>query len=320
MSFSLIYRLGNCMVSIIDIQWAYLFISFFCIIPSALLLRYYAITHVLDYLIFAFVFIFVSINQFSSYIMIEYPRNVILNQIVTSSYILVYLFIYFHAIRLNHEKSPKLLWLLGFIPYMILQILIMFYKTDGLPKTANLFVFTMHNVDSYEVGVGFKTGNIILMGQGFDYLISIYRIFTLLYAIYAYFNTKIAVSDNRLQIVRYLWITIGVLTMGRPFMYLFDLFTNLEFSQLTRSSFDLFAIFVIPFIIIRYPEYVLISKTQLIRAAYLYKKVKSININQTSTQTDIDQIYKYIRNLPPEIFRNIREMPKKFISKAKKIH
>lgn len=316
--------MGKKLSSITEIQWVYLFISLFCIFPTILLLRYFKMTHVWDYLIFAGVFISISINQFFSNIIIDNPTNIIVNQIVTSSYILVYLFIYLHVIRLQSEKPSRKVWLLGVVPYVILQMMILFYQRVDLPQNTNFLYFTMHNVDSYQNGVAFTFKGNVLMGQGYDYLISIYRIFILIYAILIYFRVKTASRDTRLKTVRYLWIIIGTFTMGRPLMYLLDLFTKIDFDPFTRISFDIFAIVLIPFIIIKYPEYVLISNSQLIRASYLYSQVRARSISQHSTNQetfyhDPELIYEYIRSLQPDLMKNIKRVPKKIIHTAKKL-
>ncbi|UCG04098.1 MAG: hypothetical protein JSW11_08940 [Candidatus Heimdallarchaeota archaeon] len=102
------------------IQWIYLFISIFCLMPSILLIIHYLRTHIVDYLIFAGAFVAVTINQLFSFFYVIDPINILVNQIVTSSYIIVYLFVFIHALRVKHDTPPRLLLYIGVIWYSIL--------------------------------------------------------------------------------------------------------------------------------------------------------------------------------------------------------
>lgn len=181
--------------------------------------------------------------------------------------------------------------------------MVIFYEVVNLPDKINVFLITLYNVDALEMGVALMTqGNLVLMGQGYDFLISIYRIFTLIVAVHAYFTVKIAINDVRLKTVKILWIFVGLFTMGRPFLYLFDLISLLELTPAIRSFPDLIAVLIITVIVVRYPEGVLISKSQLTRASYFYKKIKSGEFGQRRLDIGLSVLYTYLRVLPPEIF------------------
>ncbi len=274
--------------------------------PAVLLIIHYIRTHVLDYLIFAGVFVGVVINQVFSFFYVIDPINVLVNQIVTSSYIIVYLFLFIHAVRVKYEKPPRLLLYIGLVWYAILQIMIFFYGVVELPEKINFLFITMNNVDAFDVGVAILIqGNLVIMGQGYDFLISIFRIFTLVIAVHAYFTVKMAVNDVRMKTVKILWIFVGFCTMGRPLLYLIDLITPLELISAIRSFPDLVAVLIITVIIIRYPECVLISKSQLTRASYLYKKLKSGEFGQTKMDIGLSVLYAYLNELPPELFEKV---------------
>ena len=293
------------------IQWIYLFISIFCLLPSFLLIIHFIRTHVLDYIIFAGVFVGVVINQFFSFFYIIDPINILVNQIVTSSYIVVYLFVFIHAVRVKYDRPPRLLLYIGLIWYTILQIMILFYKVVNLPETINFLFITMYNVDAFDIGVALLIQeNFVIMGQGYDFFISIFRIFTLATAVHAYLTVKMAVDDVRLKTVKILWIFVGIFTMGRPLLYLIDLITPLDFISAIRSFPDLMAVAIITIIVVRYPECVLISKSQLIRASYLYRKIKSGEFGQIKVDIGLSVLCAYINELPPEFFEQEGVPPK----------
>ncbi|UCG04097.1 MAG: hypothetical protein JSW11_08935 [Candidatus Heimdallarchaeota archaeon] len=172
-----------------------------------------------------------------------------------------------------------------------------------MPDKINFLFLTLYNVDAFDIGVALVIqGNIVLMGQGYDFLISIYRVFTLIVAVHAYLTVKIAINDVRLKTVKILWIFVGIFTMGRPFLYLIDLVSLLELTPAIRSFPDLVAVIIITSIVVRFPECVLISKSQLIRASYLYKKIKSGEFGQKRIDVGLSVLYAYLSELPPEFF------------------
>ncbi|UCG01868.1 MAG: hypothetical protein JSW11_19970 [Candidatus Heimdallarchaeota archaeon] len=102
-----------------------------------------------------------TIQQFSDVIRINLSSPVVLVwQIVDSTFMIFFLFIFVYTIRMKWDRPPLIILLIGVIWFSIIQTFILLYEVVNLPETGLvLFVKMRKYVDfhSPDVGVGLIT-------------------------------------------------------------------------------------------------------------------------------------------------------------------
>ncbi|MFX1506746.1 MAG: hypothetical protein ACFFDC_11650 [Promethearchaeota archaeon] len=185
-----------------------------------------------------------------------------------------------HAVRLRWEAPPVFVIVsLFLIPIMSIQNALIV-----VPEYRDLLI-----------GMGFQTLiPLILELPNYIGFVSTFT-FILVYA-----SIKPVVKDRRTDTARILWVIVGFSWCVDFILKLvaFDFFIEIFlFIQLKR----LFTSLVVVFITVRYPEAVLISQPQIIRAVNLYQSIKSLETKQDTQNFGMASLIDYIDRIPAEL-------------------
>lgn len=185
-----------------------------------------------------------------------------------------------HAVRLKWEAPPVFVIVsLFFIPIM---------------SILNAFV-VVPDYRELLIGMGLQPLIPLLLElPNYIGLVSTFA-FILVYA-----STKPIVKDRRTDTARILWVIVGFSWCVDFILKLvaFDFFIEIFLLiQLKR----LFTSLVVVFITVRYPEAVLISQPQIIRAINLYQSIKSLETEQDIQNFGMTSLIDYIDRIPSEL-------------------
>ena len=135
--------------------------------------------------------------------------------------------------------------------------------------------------------------------------------------LYSYVTVKPLVRESRMKTARILWIdTVILWAIYRAMFTLNNLLRDFSpeslvlviIKSILRSfvHYPLFlGIIIVAFIAIWYPETVIYSKAQLIRAIGIYQEVVSLEPKTAIKHLGIASIVDYIHSIPPEIIDSL---------------
>ena len=274
------------------------------LVPFVLLLRYYRKTHLKDYLFFSGVFFSASINAFNGILRRANPENVIFSQIQASTFTFISLFLFLHVIGIKWETPPKFLWYVGIIWFSIIQFSILFFERIDVPSNPKVLFMRMRPTEDTDIDIAIMTKNDnIILGQQFKFLSYTYLVFILVIFIYCYITADLVIKSDIAIKARLNWISSASALLILPIMYIghwFDIWTVNE--SVGLGTFVLVAL-SIGIILIRYPEAVLITYTQLMRVIDLYSHVQSFEAEKEVKKFGMDRLVEYLQMLPPEVFQ-----------------
>lgn len=244
------------------------------LVPTVILYGYYRKTLILDYLIFSLLFFFAFMNLLIVIINTDLEvSNPLLEQMITSFYCIIWFLIFIHSFRIKWEKIPSLVY----YPNLI------------------IFIFLLISVELFFS----KEAEIVIL---VNVLSHFYRIFALIFAVYAYTTVEILIKDRRVERARKLWILVGLLLILYPIVQIGETYS-------VWGSNDIYSIIeiistagllLVAFIALKYPEFVLISKIQITKALNLYTKVTSFQADQID-EFGMKSLVNYLRQIPPEL-------------------
>ena len=272
------------------LSWILAFFGFFGIVFSiGILLRNYLRTKSLDYLIVAGIFFFMSLILFIGIPAVqivppisEFSDKIILFLVAILWGILIFL-IFLHVLRLRFDwnEKPNILWY-----FMILWLLL------------------------WIIGAFFITSFDIISEM--IYTLSIFVIFISYMSIgvfltYVYISVTPVKPTARIELVRKVYILFGVIMILMSlnqiiFGSLFLITNNDNFLSLAMAIQSLLGIvqgLPILYICIFYPELLLISHVQILRAVKLYKKVKKMPVENLRG----DKLLTYLNSIPEAYFK-----------------
>ncbi|MHA2247083.1 MAG: hypothetical protein ACXADY_19215 [Candidatus Hodarchaeales archaeon] len=272
-------------------MYLYAGIALLSLIPFIWLFRSYQRTEIIDFLIFAGLFLSVFVNNFAyANLISDYPIG-ILEYAAVISYLFIWLLLFLHVFRVKWEKSPTILWystLLIFIVQILIYFVIVVSGYSPIILSRSYYLFIKSNKP------------LLLVVFSISHL---FRVVALLVAIFIYLTVEHIIVDKRVTRARNFWIitaiiflippisTLGVwwnIWVGNPLIAIISNITN-------------FAIIFVAYIVIRYPESVLISKVQVVRALDLYKTVQSTTSNDELKEFGMPTLVNYIKKIPPEL-------------------
>ncbi len=262
-------------------QYLQLSVFVLSMFPVILLFRYYRRTKILDYLLFCLVFVSVMVAQISDF-RINIQSSVELAQIIDSTHAFVYLFLFIHALRMKWEEAPRVLWYLGIIWFSVIQFSIIFYEYIELTEDPTVLFTKMRTDKTIPDLYALSTqSGLIIMGNGYRFLFISFRIYVLIIFTYAYLTISELIIYERVKQVKFLWIfASGSVTLNSLLKLGHSLFIwNLpEF--IVGDILNLISFLAIAIVSTKYPEGVLLSQVQVIRALSLYKKVNAFNLKE----------------------------------------
>ncbi|MFQ5977719.1 MAG: hypothetical protein ACE5OZ_06310 [Candidatus Heimdallarchaeota archaeon] len=280
--------------------WLFIGLALLGLIPTFILLRYYQRTRILDHLLFALVFLTGIINQIFAIFWVISPPSVVIEQGLASTHALIFFWMFLHAIRLKWEHPPKIVWYSGTIWYAILQFSVLLYEKATLPDHTTIWFVTMRRMPITESaeGAGLITQDgTIIMGTGYEFLLFTFRLFVLLVFIYAYWTTEFVMEYKRLKTTRNLWILSGFLILIYAILLLGYQFYFWDVPFQVAYVFNFFALVVIAYVTLAYPEGVLLSQVQVERASPLREVFSSLDSEKRAKRFGLASFNEFIRIL-----------------------
>lgn len=243
-------------------------------LPVFLLIKHFFSTRSLDYLIYAGVLFFGALDLFiAPFFFNTFDLTIFkLNACIHRS---VYFLLFIHAIRLRYEwKEKPFLLLFGLIWYIIIIILTLFR------------VETPYYNEPFE-----QFGSVYILAAG-------------MLLLYSYVYVTPINPTSRILFVRKANLAVGIILVTYGIWGIIAGFIPIINQELFAmiSGLLLFPLGVILiYIALRYPESMLITQVQLLRAKELYKEVQKLppeNLGQNALIT-------YLSSIPKEIIKEI---------------
>lgn len=280
------------------INWTMLIITALFIIPLYRCLKYYSKTRILDYLLFSGFFmcgiIGPNVGNIVELLQVE-VEFVVLALISEISFDLCLIFLAIHALRIKWDHPPKVI-VYGFLFWVSTLLILSF-----------LYWIPSDSIESYQahVAIGFITG--------------FYFIPPVIIFLYSYLTVKPLVKTSRMNTSRTLWIITAILWAIYRIMYIILYIFNfqtawgwvipesiiIDFSRSYLLYPFFLGVIIIAFIAIRYPETVIYSKAQILRAIELYQEVTSLEPKTAVKHLGIASIVDYLHSIPPEIIESL---------------
>ncbi len=213
-----------------------------------------------------------------------------------------------HGARLYWYKTPKLIKVSGFVWYFFLLLSTLFYRMIELPDKGKLIFIEMKNTSSLERGHMLKIGDVYIIGQGFDFLVQLFRIYTFLVLLIAYKNSKEVASRLKILKERRLFMLSIIFGLIYPIGIIFELLWLPISSPIVSNFhiFDVLALFGIGLITIFAPETVLISQVQIIRVTNRRNDYPDANslFEFKNKSIEISEYIDLVKELYPEIMKS----------------
>ncbi|MFW9996722.1 MAG: hypothetical protein ACFFD4_32065 [Candidatus Odinarchaeota archaeon] len=269
--------------------------------PSLVSIRNYYKVKTSDYLalfgIFFVTFINTAFNFTRTLLEIDMGSPLTYN-IINSLFYLAIFFIFIHALllRWSWKKKPAIIWFGGITWFVFVFIDRLFLFTGA---TFIDTVITNNAVESFPL-----LGTIRLVVDS----ISSYGIIVItgILMVYAYLTFTPARLTKRTRMVRRLFM-IGstVMVLWGIVSMIFYLLTWWSLVSMASFITQMIAWSLLAYAAIRYPEAMLISKVQLLRAEVLYQRAKNMDLQDEMMNPD--RIMDYLKDIPPEIFQRTME-------------
>jgi hypothetical protein len=266
-------------LNLLLVDWLFILAGILCgTIPLGVVVRNYFRIRSKDYLILAGFFLLGAFSMFSEPLSCI-TGNLLIWIIGVNSYFLMHFCVFLHVVRLRWEKSPPAVWIVSLFFLLVLQLEIIL----------RTFIIEITN------------GPILI--------IEVFRFVVGLLLLYCYITIVPVKPSDRIMAVKK-WITIasminivpGIFSITYRFLGLInpDLFSLVLVDIVFFSVIALGGIIYI-YVALRFPESLLISQAQLLRAKELYKKVQNTPIEQL----DQDALITYLSTIPAEIFKEL---------------
>ncbi|MDH5402703.1 MAG: hypothetical protein OEY49_09450 [Candidatus Heimdallarchaeota archaeon] len=268
------------------------------LIPASILIKQYYQTKILDYLLFGLVFIFASISSISI-VLAEETNSLKFFQLDMISATFLHLCLYIHSIRIKTEKLykrrilPILLWAI------IIILLILQWKILNEPNYVKVFYLEIPRsyYPIYPKGAGIIFNN-FTYSTSFRLFSDLYNILILINLLIAYIKVKPVVNDPNiirskklLLLISASWLIYWILL--QPWI---AIFTPIPMAIIGVTGL---------YLVIKFPEYVLISQSQVMRVRKLYNIVKEAeNNNSINEIIGPESLIDYISRLREELFED----------------
>jgi hypothetical protein len=187
-----------------------------------------------------------------------------------------YLILILHALRTRWPNPPFLFFAIGILWYILLFTLTLLCQIMPQPEAAMvIFLELPHSFSTYwPLGAGLELENgIIIYSTAFRYIGELYRIFSLVLLIFAYLTFH--PYDKSLEVGRgkRLWLIVWLFLL----LHAISMFPWLNITEIV-SLFLLIDGALLAYILIRMPEYLIISHSQFMRFHKLYETFENQRI------------------------------------------
>ncbi|MHA2365186.1 MAG: hypothetical protein ACXAC7_14600 [Candidatus Hodarchaeales archaeon] len=284
-------------------HWVIIITGTLCFLPAFALLRYYQLTHITDYLLFAIVFL-TSIPIFYTLVIRDITApSVLVSQINDTAYNIFTFLLFIYVLRVKWQKFPKGLLYLGVCWFAIIQFLILFYELVPLPDNAMVLFWNMRKTPpAKDIGAAVITqGGTFLLGRGYFILADGFFFFVITLAAYVYLSIDLVVKDKRVKIARSMWVLAALAASIRPILLAGDLFFLWQSNDTLNNLCNFITAVSIAYVTLRYPETMVITYVQIIRVSDLYQQVQVMDQNRIRQSFPLSTLSDYLNKLPSEI-------------------
>ncbi|UCG04090.1 MAG: hypothetical protein JSW11_08895 [Candidatus Heimdallarchaeota archaeon] len=259
------------------------------LIPVYFLVKYYRKTQILDYLLFTGVFVCNAIGNFSSFIRTFIEFNFINPYWIKFFHFLGYFFgilvyspfLLLYSLRIKWDNPRRVAWYMA----TILTLLMIYCSFENF-YFRNLYLLISNH-------------------SGFiDILTNLSQFSILGFTIFVYLTSKQEIDDKRVKIARMLWIISGCFLLLAPLfgiIYVMSGYANVW--EDLMYVFSLVGILLIAYVTIRYPEAVLFSHAQIIRAFTVYEKVVSLKSGDPIHEYGVSALVDYLKRIPQDLIK-----------------
>jgi hypothetical protein len=249
---------------------------------------------------------------------IEYgTQNLFLAQVTQWSLNLTIFSAFIHSFNIRHNAT-KIFRIIGIGWFVMLQISIFFFKQIIESPTAYIFCkcleiprITDTPLDYYGAGIITNEGYIIYT-SGYPLISTLFQLFAITSVLYSYIRLKLIIQTKRIKNIKlmmiFVWFLLLIYTLGNlPWFYV------LEPDSITSlSDFCLiFALFLMAFISIRFPESLLVSHIQILKARHLFTTFKEDSknlIEKTKTLYFYEGSFReYLNSIQTELYSTIED-------------
>ncbi len=286
------------MIDLTAEQWIIVFIGLITIVPSTVLTKQYLKTRVLDFLLFAGMFISAFLAA-SSHIVAGATDMLIYYQIVQWSLSITSFLFFLHSVRLVWVRTPTVIWYVGVIWFALLMFLILLWEKMEQTETAYVLFMEMPRTysDYYPKGAGLVTdGGVTVLSTSHYTLATLYRLFGAVLLLYAYSSVRPISPSERIKLSRRLWIANSVILLVWT-IYLLPGVPHIPY----MNGLILVILIIVAYIAIFIPETMLISHVQLLRALELYKKVQQVDTRREIEAFGTESIVRYLERIPANL-------------------
>ena len=268
---------------------------------AVLLFYYYRITQVFDYLLICIIFVFGAI-YYLLYIFLKINRTLygLLFHIQVLHFLIIsiQLLFFIYAVRVKWYHPPKLLVAFAFVWYIILFAMISQYQLVNLPTASKFSWLKLIKNESETKGGAYQLSNgTIILGWGYDILLSLYLVFTFSFVIYIYLTMEFGINNKSIQKLRKTWLVAEFLYILPDVVKIpYDLsLLPLPYIVAIKVIFTFLAMIFVSYIAIWHSEGLLLSSIQLLRAVKLYNLVKNQEIKKENVSFGMKGIIEYIQ-------------------------
>ena len=275
--------------------------SVIALIPTLILLIQYKRTKIRDFLLFGIFFLVTSITLVCLAFAIKYP-HLLLYQLNWEGFNTVHFILFLHCIGLIEDYPKKIIKYLGYAWYSVLSLFIMNWKIMSQPSNQQIHGFTFHHSFSsyYPHGAGFEYHGYIIYSSSYHVLGALFHIYVYLNFVLVYLRIEPLNPTHEILLAKKLWIWGAIIGM----IAWIAILPGLLYSPWIKLL-PLISAVIVAYIVLRIPEAMLISYTQVLRASFLYSEIHSKALGSYSPSYSMERIIDYLNHLPSEILNLI---------------
>ncbi|MHA2251894.1 MAG: hypothetical protein ACXAD7_16140 [Candidatus Kariarchaeaceae archaeon] len=280
-------------------RYVLILIGILGIIPGLITLRYYRDTRLTEYLVLSFLFLGLPINNiFNVWRHHVAPSKVlvILNQV---PFITLYFLVYINSYYLDNSTiNPRKKILLG-IWYLLLTIPYLLGKIALLPDSGNVYLFsaTINPALKGTEGLIFQIGSTIIMAEGYPLMESLSFLVLILMSLTNYLRADIPQEGRQAKMF---WLIAIIFWLVRPILQVSNVLFSTSFPNVLGILFILVSVTSIAILSLKNPKYIIITKSQIIRAHDMYSMVDKTEKDIPSIKVD-----NYLKTLPESLRKKL---------------
>lgn len=248
-----------------------------------------------------------AVFQAITMILLDTTENTLLmfqiNDVLYPSFILMFLI---HGVRIKWNRTPNIIKLIASTWYGLLIVAVFFYKLVELPSEGQVLFLNLKNTSVRTEGQMLVINDIYIIGRGFEFFAHAFRLFSVIIILYSYWQSRDIARENNVGKSQNIFIlailSAAVFPIGMMGEMLFIWNDAQYFFDL--HVFDLITFLGVSIVAFKYPETLLISKTQILR---VYKINQQLFPPDYQTMSDAEMLEKiqdymiFIKQAYPEL-------------------